>query len=69
MANDVLELFRQNLKKYRKAKGYSQLTLAVESGVSEDYISDIERGKYPPNLKIIAKLAEALGVEPYKLLM
>jgi len=68
MTNDVFAVFRQNVKKYREDRGWSQLRLAVDCELSEDCISDIERGKYTPNLEIIVKLAEAFGIKPCKLL-
>lgn len=50
------------IKKYRQLKDWSQSRLARESGVSQTYISELESGKWTPNLSILRKLASALGV-------
>jgi len=63
MAINTENLFRENLKKYRKTKGYTQAKLAVLSGLSQDYMSEIERGKASPSLKKIVALANALDVK------
>jgi|GEM_PF-1390940 len=51
-----------SIKKYRQLRGWSQSRLARESGVSQTYISELEAGKWSPNLSILRKLAIALGV-------
>lgn len=63
MSNSTGKLFGQNVKKYRKAKGYTQLVLATEARVSEDYISEIERGTKTPSFKRMEMIARALGVK------
>ena len=45
MSNTTEKLLRENIKKYRKAKGYTQVRLAVLVGVSEEYIGQLERGE------------------------
>ena len=42
--------------------------LAYEAEVSRSYLSQLEKGALYASLKIIGKLAEALGVEPDELL-
>ncbi len=56
------------IKAYREANGWTQTRLADESGVSQTYISELEAGKYSPNLSILRKLAYALGVPINELL-
>ena len=68
MANSTIELIRQNIKYYRNLKGYSQEKLSELSGISSDYLSEIERGKKTPSLKRLILIAEALEVEAYKFL-
>lgn len=51
-----------SIKKYRQLKGWSQSRLARESGVSQTYISELEAGKWTPNVSILRKLATVLGV-------
>ena len=63
MAINTEKLFRENLKKFRKLKGYTQVRLAVLADLSQDYMSEIERGKASPSLKRIIALANALDIE------
>ncbi|MFN1885659.1 helix-turn-helix domain-containing protein [Clostridioides difficile] len=37
-------MFKNNLKYYRKCKGMTQIQLARKAGITNDYISQIERG-------------------------
>ena len=48
--------------KYRNEKGYTQEKLSLESDISADYISEIERGKKTPSLKRLIKIADVLKV-------
>ena len=52
----------------RHEKGLSQNDLAYEAEVSRSYLSQLEKGAFYASLKIIGRLAEALGVEPTELL-
>ena len=47
----------------RKQKGVSQLDLALDAGVNRNYLSDLERGERNPSLKVLVRIAEALGVD------
>jgi len=60
-------VFVQNLKKYRKYRKISQMTLAEKCGTSTSYIGQIEIGNRFPSLEMIEKMAEALQVRPYLL--
>lgn len=64
----IQECFSMNLRWYRYQKNYTQEKLAELSNLTAKYISDLERGKYSPSLAKIQDLAEALGIEPYKLI-
>ena len=63
------EIFVQNLKKFRKLEGISQMKLAEACGTDVSYIGQIEMGKRFPSIKLIEKIAEVLGVEPYRFFM
>ena len=65
---DLREVFATNLRRLRHEKGLSQDDLAYEAEVSRSYLSQLEKGAYFASLKIVAKLADALGVEPADLL-
>lgn len=56
------------IKRYRQLKGWSQSRLARESKVSQTYISELEAGKWSPNLSVLRKLAAALEVKVSTLL-
>lgn len=64
----ALAQFAARLVELRKAKGISQERLAMESGVGRSYLSGVERALRNISLVNITRLAEALGVEPYRLL-
>ena len=66
---DLRQAFAANLRWFRHAKGISQEDLAYEANVNRTYVSKLEKGVSYPGLEIIAKLADALGVEPAELLM
>ena len=68
MTNSTLVNVYKNIKKYRLEKGLSQNTLAEITNISVDYISLIENGKRTPSLKRLIIIANALDIEPYKLL-
>ena len=65
---DLRDVFAANLRRLRHEKGVSQDDLAYEAEVSRSYLSQLEKGAFYASLKIIGKLAEALGVEPAELL-
>ncbi|MBP3310299.1 MAG: helix-turn-helix transcriptional regulator [Ruminococcus sp.] len=59
-----------NISYYRKLKGYTQEELAELSGISRSHISAIEAPNIVHNisLEVLFNIAEALGIEPCKLL-
>ena len=61
-------MFATNLRRLRHEKGLSQDDLAYEAEVSRSYLSQLEKGAHYASLKIVGRLAEALGVEPGELL-
>ena len=62
------DVFAANLRRLRHEKGLSQDDLAYEAEVSRSYLSQLEKGAFYASLKIIGKLAEALGIESDELL-
>ncbi len=69
MANSTIELVKFNIKKYRTAKNLTQDKLSELTGISSDYLSEIERGKRVPSLKRLIMIADALQIPAYKFLM
>ena len=67
MANSTKDIFRYNLKFYRNKLNLTQEKLSELSGISSDYLSEIERGKRTPSFKRMDLIAEALKLDVYKL--
>ncbi|MFL9892397.1 MULTISPECIES: helix-turn-helix domain-containing protein [Paraburkholderia] len=68
MDYDPLELFGKRVVELRKARGWSQEKLALESGLARSYVGGIERGQRNIALYNICVLAATLGVVPSELL-
>jgi transcriptional regulator with XRE-family HTH domain len=62
------DVFARNLRKCRKAAGFSQEALAHEAGIDRTYVSALERTVYSASIDMIERLADVLGVEPATLL-
>lgn len=65
---DIKAAVGKNVRHFRELKGISQEELAFEADLHRTYVSGVERGIRNPTVLIVAKLAEALGVAPFKLL-
>jgi len=66
---DIVKVFANNVKKYRTEKGLSQEMLADKSGLHRTYISAIECERRSIALENVQRIADALGIETYKLFM
>ncbi|MBQ8475757.1 MAG: helix-turn-helix transcriptional regulator [Candidatus Gastranaerophilales bacterium] len=69
MTNSTIDIFRNNLRFYRNEQGLTQEKLSELTGISTDYLSEIERGKKTPSFKRMELIAKALNLEVYKLFM
>jgi len=58
-----------NIAYYRRKRGLSQEQLAEKAGVDRSRVSKTEIAWTGTSLDVIYKIADALEVEPYKLLM
>ena len=65
---NIKEIFDTNVRKYRNSLGVSQEKFAEMCGLHRTYISDIECFQRNVSLENIQKIADALGIESYKLL-
>lgn len=54
----------KRLKEERLKSGMTQMSLALESGVSQNMIVYIEKGKRSPTLATILKLCNAMKISP-----
>ncbi len=66
---DIIKVFANNLKKYRKATGLSQEKFAEKCGLHRTYISAIECYRRSISLENIQRIANGLEIEPYKLFL
>ncbi len=64
---DIIKVFGTNLHYYRNELGVSQEKFGEMCNLHRTYISDIERFKRSISLENIQKIADALGIETYKL--
>ena len=66
---DIVKVFGDNLKKYRTQLGLSQEAFAEKCGLHRTYISAIECYRRSIALENVQRIADALEVESYKLLV
>jgi len=64
---DIIKVFGTNLRFYRNKLGVSQEKFGEMCDLHRTYISDIERFNRSISLENIQKIADALGIETYKL--
>ena len=55
------EVFGQRLRELRQKYGVTQQQLSAATGLTEGYISNMERGLKVPSLTTILRIAVALG--------
>ena len=67
--SDLRTTFAKNVKKFRQDKHLSQEELAFACDLHRTYISDIERSKRNVSIDNIEKIAVALEIAPYLLLI
>lgn len=68
-ATELGNLYGDNIKRIRQAKGMSQDTLSERAEISPGFLSEIENHKKTGTFDTFAKIAEALEIEPYELLL
>ncbi|HBC92746.1 MAG TPA: transcriptional regulator [Pelotomaculum sp.] len=66
---DIFKTYGLNLRHYRKAKGLTLNQLSQNVGITSSYLGYLERGQRNPSLETISKIASALEVQPYHLLV
>ena len=64
---DIAKVFGNNLRKYRNELGLSQEAFAEKCGLHRTYISAIECYRRSISLENIQRIADALGIETFKL--
>ena len=66
---DYLYILGKNIRAYRLKEGITQEQLAEAADLHRTYVGAIERGNRNVSLKNIVRIAQALHVKPYKLLL
>lgn len=76
MWHDMMEEYKEryrvlglNIAYYRKLRGLTQEQLAEKAGIDRSRVSKTEIAWVGTGLDTIYRIADALDVEPYKLLM
>ena len=64
---DMRALVGRNFARLRREKGLTQEEVEVRSGFSQQYLSDLERGRRNPTIITLYELALALGVSHVEL--
>ena len=64
----IMLIVANNVRRLRKAKGWSQEDLAEKSGLHRTYIGAIERAEQNITVETLARVAAALGCKAERLL-
>lgn len=64
---DMRKLVGRNFARLRREKGLKQEQIEDRSGLSQQYLSGLERGKRNPTVITLYELAQALGVSHVEL--
>lgn len=64
---DMRVLVGQNFARLRREKSLTQEDVSARSGFSQQYLSDLERGRRNPTVITLYELAQALGVSHMEL--
>ena len=65
---DLKEIMAVNLRRIRHDKQMTQEELAERAGLSARYVGAIERADVAASVTVLGQIADALGVEPGRLL-
>ena len=65
---ELLCTVSSNIRQYRLGSKWSQAVFAEKTGISINFLSDIENGKKWPSIQTMVKFAKAFNIEVYELL-
>lgn len=60
---EVAKVIGENVRRYRKEKGYTQERLAEEANIDRTAISKLEKGKFLPTISFILAISKTLHIE------
>ena len=61
--DDLTKRLGGRIRKLRKGRGLTQEQLAQEAGISDKYLSEVERGVSKVSVEVLDKVASGLNVE------
>lgn len=65
---DVRRLVGRNVKRLRDARGLTQEAFAVQTGLTQQYLSGLERGLRNPTVVTLFHISHTMGSTPAALL-
>jgi len=65
----VNQLISNNVKRFRSLQNLSQIDLAVATGLTHNFIHDIENCKKGVSAKTLARFSNTFKIEPYQLFL
>ena len=65
---DMRKLVGENFARIRRERGLTQEVVAARTGISQQYLSGLERGRRNPTVITLFELAQALSVNPVDLI-
>ncbi|MFC3127171.1 helix-turn-helix domain-containing protein [Pseudoroseomonas globiformis] len=65
---DMRRLVGRNFARIRREQGLTQEQVEERSGLSQQYLSGLERGQRNPTVVTLFEVAQALGVTPVDLI-
>jgi transcriptional regulator with XRE-family HTH domain len=68
-AGNLKQILSRNLRENRRKCGFSQEKLAEKAGISTQYLAMIEIARKFPASEILERLAEAMDIKVYELLL
>lgn len=64
----ILAQLGKRIRYLRTEKHLSQMDLALDSDITKNYLSDLERGERNPTIMVLNKIAKGLGITLEELL-
>lgn len=68
MASDICVALGERIRQLRKGRGWRQIDLAEETGIHENYVSDLEMGRKEICLRTLQTIAIAFEMKTADLL-
>lgn len=68
MARDICISLGERIRELRLKRSWRQIDLAEETGMHENYVSDLELGRKEVCLRLLQTIAKAFDMEPHELL-